>query len=1147
MERREEVHRHGCSIAKQTILTTHPSGLQTRVSVELANFDALCMHSECKSPAKRPMWEGSPFLSRRGLGGVSAHGTPVLGRRSDAVNEGRLSQQCTPVMRRREVDSPGGSPLPVRRAEEVESDVDNSVISGWLKFRDNKRWKSRWGVVTKLSPAADCLHLQLYRDPKDRFKKGQTKASLSLQQFLGFESGFTLDKESNTIAIICQDVIVVLAFETRERLIAWQVKVGSQLGSSKEWLVMIGGGSRKLPAGPARLHLQGRRFALASGVPPRLLGLWELAHLRRYGVVEGRFCFEGGSHCGKGEGLHVLITDQAQDITDGFDAAAHGNPRGPASRKSGGKKIFSSKLIRDAPKTTLTTKFIFSGADRNRPDTRLSDINADQSIPDTGLYEENFFGEDCGGVSPFWPSDERRGFDDHDCKGCEENTRPPWSGADHVTLERCSNCVTKLGTMTRSSTVALTPGTQFNPAWTMEAVPESSSDNSSNSTEYLTPRAIRKSLEASQNKEWAPQRPPKPARLEEIKAPAPLPVTACTCASDRTTTAIVNNPKVGPYENYDVPKATHVEVEPTNEYYDTPKRIKKALAEDLFQVTKNSAPGNLVLKKNCGCILKFGSKKKPVIVECDENIQPVECPCQKVTNWANNLISLPYCKRSENYDKVNTEILTSQKSDEMALYATVDVSRKTNRQSSIAEKDDSVHDCNEAPLINYENLGPKGEEFVDPYANYENLEFALSLEYYENAKDLLKKAGVTQKELDALSANVDFAEVALPPKIKHCAKCGHSAKHQIMKKNKSDEYLLMEPPKDIKRDLCRTTGPNPGYTPMSPNPNWSQSLRHPLQKFNRVEIEKSLSIPTLNGGAIRAQTFDTTLSNNNKEAIQKRSSSVDSARLLEDLKEFDSSIGSHATSSSLETLRNLAIENRRTSSPCDNERDCCDHDCCKSSDSENKTSEGSSKDVPHLRNKHMDNAQIKRSSSVPCKSGGNRDSSSSNDSGVSSCSMKHGPEINEFEMPLTSGYSRYQYMAQRRMRGNATGCIHSSLPRKSKSSDPLRDMTMQIHKANVPAKSSSAEAEVPVLPPKQFKGVMDTHSTSSGTSDMSDYIETLSLTSSHSSSDNPNLRLARQPTTTLRPRSGKEYHNLDPIITSMYKSGKELSNYTNLP
>lgn len=45
---------------------------------------------------------------------------------------------------------------------------------------------------------------------------------------------------------------------------------------------------------------------------------------RRYGVVEGRFCFEGGSHCGKGEGLHVLISDQAKEIARDFDLASQG-------------------------------------------------------------------------------------------------------------------------------------------------------------------------------------------------------------------------------------------------------------------------------------------------------------------------------------------------------------------------------------------------------------------------------------------------------------------------------------------------------------------------------------------------------------------------------------------------------------------------------------------------------------------------------------------------------------------------------------------------------------------------------------------------------------------------------------------------------
>ncbi|XP_045451268.1 uncharacterized protein LOC123660213 [Melitaea cinxia] len=967
---------------------------------------------------------------------------------------------------------------------------------------------------------SDCLHLQLYRDPKDRYKKGQTKASLSLQHFLGFESGFTLDKESNTIAIICQDVTVVLAFETRERLIAWQVKVGGQLGSSKEFLVMIGsGGSRKLPAGPARLHLQGRRFALTSGVPPRVLGLWELAHLRRYGVVEGRFCFEGGSHCGKGEGLHMLITDQAQDITDAFDHSTHGNLQ---QRTHG-------------PRST----------GKSRPNTRLSDFNtADQSIQDnaSALYEENYFGEDCGDISPYWPSAEKRGYDETEYRpDTEIDVKPPWSGADHITLERCNNCVTKLGGVSRSSTVALNTGSNFNPAWTMEAVPESCSDNSSNSTENFTPKAVRK--ESCQCKEKPPQRPPKPQHFDQKKPPAPLPSQGCSCISNANFRPS-NNPKVGPYENYDVPKVSYSEVD-KEEYYDTPKRIKAALADDLFQVTSTSTPGSLVLKKKCGCILKFGSKKKPVIVECDENLQPVDCPCQKVTNWANNLISLPYCKRNTSNEKISTEILSNSKLDDMALYATVDVSRKTNRQSALDQ--DKIQDSTaEITITNYQNIEPnESKDFEGPYSNYENLEFALSLEYYENAKDLLKKAGVTQNELDALSANIDLASTTLPKKPQPCLKCSHRKPSTLHdNKNKSDEYLLMEPTKDIKSCLVsRAIGNNPGYTPMSPNPNWSQSLKHPIVKVHRADIEKSLSIPTLHGTGNCSQHLDGTI---NKEAIQKRSSSVDSARLLEDLKEFDSSIGSHATSSSMETLRNLALENR-LASPCDNDREC--YDCCKSSGSENKTSEASSsKDIPHLRNKHMDNAAIKRSSSVPCK-GGNRDSSSSNDSGVSSCSLKHGGgEFQEFEMPLTSGHSRYHYMVAKRMRGNLSGSIHSSLPRKSKSSDLLRDQPMQLPKSSAHGKSSSAEAEVPVLPPKQFKGVLDTHSTSSGTSDMSDYIETLSLTSSHSSSDSPMAgRLNRQPTSTLRPRSGKEYHNLDPIITSMYKNGKDLANYTNLP
>ncbi|CAB3381040.1 Hypothetical predicted protein [Cloeon dipterum] len=31
---------------------------------------------------------------------------------------------------------------------------NNAIIEGAMKFRDGRKWKSRWGVMTKLSPVA---------------------------------------------------------------------------------------------------------------------------------------------------------------------------------------------------------------------------------------------------------------------------------------------------------------------------------------------------------------------------------------------------------------------------------------------------------------------------------------------------------------------------------------------------------------------------------------------------------------------------------------------------------------------------------------------------------------------------------------------------------------------------------------------------------------------------------------------------------------------------------------------------------------------------------------------------------------------------------------------------------------------------------
>ncbi|CAL8106892.1 unnamed protein product [Orchesella dallaii] len=240
----------------------------------------------------------------------------------------------------------------------------NSLIEGHCKFRDGKKWKTRWAVVTKLSPVADCLQLQIYRDEKERARNGHTKASLSLQGFLALESGFTLDKESHTLAIICQDLCVVLAFDNRERLIQWTVRISNNLGEGQQFLVQLASvpTKSKLTPGPVKLHVTDRKFCLTGGIPPRLLGNWEVPHLRRYGIVDGRLVFEGGSRCGKGEGVHVLVPDPPQIslIIDALDMSSKGQlVRGPSRRFGSG--------VTDSPRKSLSRLSELRSAAQNEP------------------------------------------------------------------------------------------------------------------------------------------------------------------------------------------------------------------------------------------------------------------------------------------------------------------------------------------------------------------------------------------------------------------------------------------------------------------------------------------------------------------------------------------------------------------------------------------------------------------------------------------------------------------------------------------------------------------------------------------------------------------------------------------------------------
>ncbi|XP_076233071.1 uncharacterized protein LOC143178356 [Calliopsis andreniformis] len=1071
--------------------------------------------------------------------------------------------------------------------------VDNNcIIEGNVKFRDGKKWKSRWCVMRKLSPVADCLHLQLYGDSKDRYKQGQTKASLSLQHFLGVESGFTLDKESNTIAIICQDVTVVLAFDTRERLIQWQVKISNNLGEDQQFLILISTvpSKAKLTNGPAHLHIQDRRFCITVGVPPRLVGIWEIAHLRRYGVVQGRFCFEGGSRCGRGEGLHVFITDHGEDIVNMLQLAAEGKltKKRPVNRE---------QTAQDSPRRQFS-----------RSETRASDFFPSAVYSST--YEEQC--DSCKNESsPYWSSAESRqqteldrDYSSQDTISVTELPDQPgeWRSCSltrqgTTALERCASCISKLGTVSKSSTIVTTTGASSisSPAGTMnnlglhlqqrtlDRLSLSSYSSSSHDSDYSgsqqqiechcsqpkasqTPQTSVQRVSPSPS--TLPPRPPKPsqntATKKAKKPPMPLP-NEQICVHSRKQPLARNSATVtanaGPYENYDVPKTIlshHMLLEQNSQpdqYYDTPRKIKECLAlpKTYPNYDTPQTPQAVVLQQ-CGCPAKL-TVQSP---------RSSGCPCQNVMSWAGFV--LPYCRRGAGIEPTGVAVhpvkLSGEgkmpvvnASGEIAIYATT---KRPNKSENVEEKSKDNCDClQENRSNNYENVEPVIDTQPESKANYVNIDFTQSLEHYENSKDVLAKSGISQEEMEKFADQIkeETPEASVEDSSKICQKCGHV-------KERENDYLVMDPEKQTPKK------PFPGYLPMQPAHNACSK-----EILSRIcSGIKSSSNPALSGSALTEGSKKRSdsefrvpgsamlsspylrrryLDGNGGEStgnigilLRKRSYSAESAHYLDDENHtFPSTLTIHKCSSEADKASLVRGEA---------------HTACVNSEIKINQENGQTS-IPSPQPSFI---KIRRSSSVPSKAGHNRDSSSSNDSGVSTGSLSHRTaEFVEFELSLAPSTStRKQNVLSVYRKSPPPTCFHSSLPRKSKSSDPLRELSFQFQKIKIPTKSSSAEADIPTCLPKGTKGFnspgevsstpyIDSRSTSSGTSDMSDYIETLSL-SSHSSSDTPDsLRLGgRTVATTLRPRSGKEYYKIDRSI--LVEQGRTLTtpsaNYANI-
>lgn len=136
----------------------------------------------------------------------------------------------------------------------------------------------------------------------------------------------------------------------------------------------------------------------------------------------------------------------------------------------------------------------------------------------------------------------------------------------------------------------------------------------------------------------------------------------------------------------------------------------------------------------------------------------------------------------------------------------------------------------------------------------------------------------------------------------------------------------------------------------------------------------------------------------------------------------------------------------------------------------------------------------------------NRDSSGSNDSGVSASSSTIRNKI--IERPALSIKTKRRLQMNQQVKT----CVHASLIRKSRSFDPFGDsiqfqFNSTMNNRTVMCNNNFAHNQSNKCPSLGaiMTGNIDSNSTSSGTSDMSDYIETLSL-SSYSSTDADALR-----------------------------------------
>ncbi|GFO41873.1 protein dok-7 [Plakobranchus ocellatus] len=200
----------------------------------------------------------------------------------------------------------------------------------WVKTlaeEGKEQWKPRWCILKKQSPVADRLQVILYKDvTESRKAEAKPKDIFALDGFIGLNAGFCYDRESYVMAILCHKSVSLMAFECRDDMIKFEINIRQSFGEEHQFPVRVvkAPSSCRFPKDQVSLIIHDCRLCLVVLSPPKILMIWNIDDLRRFGVQNGKFCFEGGERCGKGSGVFAFQSEQSEDIADIVHLASTG-------------------------------------------------------------------------------------------------------------------------------------------------------------------------------------------------------------------------------------------------------------------------------------------------------------------------------------------------------------------------------------------------------------------------------------------------------------------------------------------------------------------------------------------------------------------------------------------------------------------------------------------------------------------------------------------------------------------------------------------------------------------------------------------------------------------------------------------------------